>query len=143
MNEVLPSSGPDRDAALRDVSIPAICLLIYHSLGALFQVMSFGLHALGVSLAGMSQLKTPGADAFPALAGTAVMAATSGIGLVLYGLGIFGAIKLKKLESYGLAMTSAILAMLPCTSCCCVIGLGFGIWTLIVLNKPNVKQAFH
>jgi hypothetical protein len=56
---------------------------------------------------------------------------------------LLGALKMKKLESFGLAMTAAILAMIPCLSPCCILGLPFGIWALVVLNKPEVKSAFH
>lgn len=55
---------------------------------------------------------------------------------------IMGALKMKSLQSYGLAMTSSILAMIPCLSCC-IIGLPIGIWSIVVLSKPEVKSAFH
>jgi hypothetical protein len=66
------------------------------------------------------------------------------VGLVLGGVCIFASTKLRKLESYGLVMTATILSMVPCfSSCCCVINLGIGIWIIVVLNKPEVKSAFH
>lgn len=55
---------------------------------------------------------------------------------------ILGALKMKKLQSHGLAMTASILAMVPCLSACCP-GLPIGIWALIVLNNPEVKAAFR
>lgn len=55
----------------------------------------------------------------------------------------YGAWRMKELKSYGLAMTAAILAMIPCfTSCCCLLGLPVGIWALIVLLDKDVKAAF-
>jgi hypothetical protein len=50
---------------------------------------------------------------------------------------------MRKLESFGLCMTASILAMIPCLSPCCILGLPFGIWALVVLNKPEVKSAFQ
>ena len=47
-----------------------------------------------------------------------------------------------KLRSRGLAMTAAILAMIPCFSPCCLLGLPFGIWALVVLSKPEVQSQF-
>jgi predicted Zn finger-like uncharacterized protein len=38
--------------------------------------------------------------------------------------------------------TACILAMIPCVNCC-ILGLPFGIWGLVVLNKPEVKDAFR
>ncbi len=57
---------------------------------------------------------------------------------------IFGSLKMMKLQSRGLAMATAIVSMIPClTGCCCVLGLPFGIWALVVLNKPEVKSSFR
>ena len=56
---------------------------------------------------------------------------------------LIGALKMKKLESYGLAMTASILAMLPFVSPCCILGLPFGIWAIVALGKPEVKSAFE
>ena len=53
---------------------------------------------------------------------------------------LIGGIKMKKLESYGLAMTASILAMIPGMSC--ILALPFGIWSLVVLLRPEVKAAF-
>ena len=65
------------------------------------------------------------------------------LGLIVAAVIIIGALKMKKLESHGLAMTASILAMIPCLSSCCLIGLPVGIWCVVVLVKPEVKSAFH
>lgn len=62
--------------------------------------------------------------------------------LVLGGITFFGGLKMKNLESYGLAMAASIIAIIPCFGSCCCIGIPIGIWSLIVLNKPEVKSAF-
>ena len=54
---------------------------------------------------------------------------------------LFGAIKMMRLEKRGLALAACIIAMLPC-QCCCLFGLPFGIWGLVMLNKPEVKSQF-
>ncbi len=64
------------------------------------------------------------------------------VGLIFNGVVIWGALQMRQLKSFGLAMTSAILVMLPCAGCCCLLGLPIGIWTLTILNKPEVKSAF-
>jgi phage FluMu protein Com len=63
-------------------------------------------------------------------------------GIVLYGVVMAGAIQMKQLQSYGLAVTASILAMLPCSGCC-IIGLPIGIWALVVLCDPSVRAAFR
>jgi hypothetical protein len=66
---------------------------------------------------------------------------TDVVGLAVFVLVIIGALRMKALRSYGLAFGISILAMLPC-QCCCVLGLPFGIWALVVLSKPEVKSQF-
>ena len=53
-----------------------------------------------------------------------------------------GAMKMKSVEGYGLAMTSAIIACIPLcpNECCCA--TPFGIWALVVLLNADVKRAF-
>lgn len=50
--------------------------------------------------------------------------------------------KMDRLESHNLALIAAIVAMVPCVSPCCCIGLPVGIWAVIMLGKPEVKGAF-
>lgn len=51
--------------------------------------------------------------------------------------------KMRALESFPLVVTGAILAIVPCLSPCCCIGIPVGIWVLVVLFKPEVKSAFR
>ena len=53
-----------------------------------------------------------------------------------------GALKMKNLSGSGWARAAAILAMIPCVSGCCLLGLPIGIWTLMVLSNRDVKRAF-
>ena len=68
----------------------------------------------------------------------------AGFAVLLNILVIVGAVKMKNLESWGLALTAAILAVIPCiSSCCCILEIPFGIWALVVLNDPAVRAAFR
>jgi len=65
-----------------------------------------------------------------------------GVVSALVGLGVLlGGLQMMRLRSRGLALTGAILAMVP-VSPFCLLGLPFGIWALVVLRKPEVKAAF-
>jgi hypothetical protein len=68
---------------------------------------------------------------------------TAAIGLLIAGLLIYAAMEMKKLKQWGLAVAASILAMVPCISPCCIIGLPMGIWALVILMKDEVKAAFH
>jgi hypothetical protein len=65
------------------------------------------------------------------------------VALVVGGVILYGALKMKELESFGLAVTASVLAMLPWISPCCCIGLPMGIWSLVVLLNERVKSEFH
>jgi hypothetical protein len=58
------------------------------------------------------------------------------------GFVLFGAIQMLQLRNRTVAFIATIAAMLPC-QCCCLLGLPFGIWALIVLNKPEVKKCYR
>ncbi|MCA9119786.1 MAG: hypothetical protein H6822_34740 [Planctomycetaceae bacterium] len=59
-----------------------------------------------------------------------------------YGIVVFGAMRMKQLKSYPLAIAASILAMLPC-SACCILGLPVGIWSLVVLCNRDIRKAFR
>jgi hypothetical protein len=56
---------------------------------------------------------------------------------------LFGAIKMRRCESYPFAIAASIIVMIPCISPCTVLGLPFGIWALLVLSDGSVKAAFR
>ena len=63
---------------------------------------------------------------------------------VLALLTIFGGISMMRLRRFGLAVTGAIVAAIPCISPmgCCLIGEVVGIWALVVLFNTDVNLAF-
>jgi hypothetical protein len=51
-------------------------------------------------------------------------------------------VQMMKLQNWGLCATGSVLAMLNIGSCCCVVGLPVGIWSLMVLMSPEVMTIF-
>ncbi len=132
-------AAPSAAAATEQINGPAIGLMVVAILGFVLQAISLVLNLVGTSFLATQQANQPWANMFSGAVGV-----VSGIvGLLVSGLIYYGAMKMKKLESYGLAMTASIVAMIPCISPCCLIGLPIGIWALVVLSKPEVKSAFH
>lgn len=64
------------------------------------------------------------------------------LALILSLVTLLAGVRMLQRKSYGLVMTGVILGMLPCTCCCCT-GLPFGIWALVVLSDPEVKNSFR
>lgn len=56
---------------------------------------------------------------------------------------LVGGISMNNLKSLGMARMGAIVACVPCVGPCCLLGIPFGIWALIVLNNPDVNRSFE
>ena len=132
-----PTAGT---AGAEQVNGPAMGLIVVAILGALAQAAGLIMHLAGAATHASSQM--PNAAWVNMFSGT--IGVVSGvIGLLMSAVVLLGALKMKKLESYGFAMAASIIAMVPCVSPCCLLGLPIGIWALVVLMKPEVKSAFH
>jgi hypothetical protein len=56
---------------------------------------------------------------------------------------LVGGVKLIRLSGRGFPIAGSVIAMIPCTvGCCCLLGLPAGLWSLVVLTRPDVKAAF-
>jgi hypothetical protein len=55
---------------------------------------------------------------------------------------ITGAIAMLRLRIHKLALAGSILALIPAISPCCLLGVPFGVWGIVVLNDNKVKRAF-
>lgn len=133
-----------REQALRAVKGPAIALIVTASIGLLYYAASGLITLLGGGA--MFQQPVP-PDLPPQIRGfiEGMQGPFAGaINLVIACINafvIFGAIKLMRLQSFSIAMVACVVAMLPC-QCCCLLGLPFGIWALVVMNKPHIKKWF-
>jgi len=125
-----------REYALGRVSGPATALIVA---GALYLVGSLG--ALFIGIVAPLAEPDPAMPREQLVLGAAVWLGIGVVGLALSIVMMVGGVKMKNLRSYGLAMTSAILALLP-IHCCCLIGLPIGIWALVALSDVHVRGAF-
>jgi hypothetical protein len=139
----MPLGSYSTSAATDQVNGPAIGLIITGALNIILALVRGGMMLAGFGLGAFRG--TGNADAEKMLAG---FMGTFGIASCVIGvLGgvfiLFGGIKMRKLESYGLCMAASIVAMIPCLSVCCPLGLAIGIWSLVILSKAEVKSLFH
>ncbi len=142
------ASGADSAARARAVQMvngPAIGLIVAMVLGIALSVFGIVFHLQGRSWGRPPPMMNPEAERmynlFHQFGGT--LGAVAGIISIAIGLFVLlGALKMQKLSNHGLAMAAAIVAMIPCFSPCCLLGLPFGIWALVMLNKPEVRSQF-
>jgi hypothetical protein len=143
-----PDAG--RARALSEISGPAIGLMVTAGLGIANGLFSLAAVMFGFAVGNFNRMHTPRFQGESPEMARFLQMLQSGAGgvagsFVHIALGIFilfAALKMKKLESHGLAVAASILALVPCCSPCCCVGIPLGIWALVVLNKSEVKGYF-
>jgi hypothetical protein len=125
--------GIDRDRARSEVFWPAVGLMTTAVIGLLV-----GALVLIFGIVEVDDAQTPDEKihALRSLIQGPIAIASS---IVI----LFGGYSMMQLKNHGLATTSAVLALVPCTSPCCVIGLPIGVWSMVVLTKMEIKRAFR
>jgi hypothetical protein len=139
------------ERARRQVKGPAIGLLVAGILACLTSpsvvvlVATFNLRMVSSESHAYKEGVVPPTahDEFSILAAIAIILALSLVPVLLSSLMIYGAVKMKRLEAYGMAIAGSILAILsPSNLICFPIILPLGIWALVVLSQRDVRAAF-
>jgi Ca2+/Na+ antiporter len=127
--------------ASRQVSGPATGLLVTGIIGAFFAALTLIASIVGMSIAPFIRDEIP--ERYAEFWEGSVGAASSVVGLAVAAFIIFAALKMRELKQWELCLAASIVAMIPCISPCCILGLPIGIWALVVLLRPEIKEAFH
>ncbi|MHA7628663.1 hypothetical protein [Corallococcus sp. M7] len=141
-----PDFNPSRAKAAQDLSVPAILMLVLAGLSFLYSLVSMLTPVDTERLASFfdnPDMPQQWKDAVMWMLTPLGRVVTTVPGLVFNALVAFGAWKMKNLQSYGWSMAAAILCCIPCCGPCSCLSLVPGIWSLIVLNRPDVKAAFR
>ncbi len=121
---------------------PAIFMLILSVLGLCGSLLGAAAALFQLSLPGLMHMPQREAHLEGLLALCFSLPANC-LGCLASVVSLLGALQMLKLKSYGLAMTAAILMLLPCGQCCCLLNIAAGVWALVVLSRPEVRTAFH
>jgi hypothetical protein len=137
-----PPLPPSPD--LQKLTLPAIGLIVTGGLNAITAILLLvsGLARLANNTTSTVHLDND-AQRLGYLVGTFVGYGAGVASILLAPVLIAGGIAMLRGKSLGLARAAAILAMIPVTSCCCVVGIPIGIWTLLILKKPAVEAYFR
>jgi len=135
-----PSRGGGGGSASAEVQSPATGLMVTGIIGGVFALLGLLMNIFG---AGLGTMMEEGQEQFVQMLSGGLGIVQSLIGLVVAGFIFYAAQQMKNLENWGLAMGGSIVAMVPCVSPCCIIGLPIGIWCVVVLNKDYIKNAFR
>jgi len=141
----VPAENGEREAALQRIKGPAIGLKVTAIIGLALVALGFVINIatlMGYQIIPQQPMTDPQMQKVFSGLGGGLGIVQGVVGAVIGVIVLIGAGKMQKLESYQFSVTAAIVAMIPCVSPCCFLGLPFGIWALTVLNKPEVKSHF-
>ncbi len=127
--------------ASRQVSGPATGLLVTGIVGAFFAVVTLIGSIVGMGIAPFIRDEIP--DRYLEFWEGSMGAASAVVEIAVAAFIIFAALKMKELRQWELSLAASIVAMIPCISPCCILGLPIGIWALVVLLRPEIKAAFQ
>ncbi len=133
-----PMMAANPAAAQQMVNGPAIFMMILAITMILLQLLGAVLNLAGGAIA--ADLPPEIRDKI--LAQGALGLVQNAVIIIVNIIILIGSIKMKKCQSHGLAMAASILCILCDWGCCCL-GIGAGIWGIVVLSKPEVKAVFR
>lgn len=126
------------------VKLPAIGLLIAGIINGAFAfaLLISGIFRLIAFQNGLEKLPANEAERIGFYIGSFGGYGIALITLVVSPIIIIGAIQMIRGQKYGLSKAAAILAIIPFTACCMIVGAPIGIWAYIVLNQSDVRAFF-
>jgi len=115
--------------------IPAVFLII---LSTVYILPTFIVLPLSIYMAvSLDESAPPGASArMAALLAASIMMLAASVAIII------GATGMLRMKGYRGAMTAAIISSIPMFSPCAVAGIPFGIWAIILLVNPEVRNRF-
>lgn len=143
-----------REAARQAVRAPAIALLVTGIIGLAFNLIGLGT-VIYVLAAGPDAMLDQMERVFPPGQLQDAMKETwspeglrQNLVMTVLFLGVcvvicIAAVQMLRLRVYWLALAGCVLAMVNIENCCCMLGLPIGIWALVMLLQPGVRNSFE
>jgi predicted Zn finger-like uncharacterized protein len=121
------------------LTAPALCLLVTAILAFALDLGGALLFAIRPDmLKKQLDIFNPGGPDVPAQLPIALNIAFAALSLVL----ILGSTQMLRMKMYPVAIATCLLSMVNLENVCCCAGIPFGIWGLVILLRPEVRDAF-
>lgn len=133
------AAPPQREKAPGSLLAPAMALIAVAGIGLAFSGFNFALSF------GEAQIDPNAPEMVRELQRGSVgpvATAIQGIFALVNLFIIICGVQMMKLQSWGMGVAGSVLAILNIGSCCCVVGLPVGIWSLAVLMSPEIISMF-
>lgn len=128
--------------AQQEVNAPAILLMVVALVAVGGGLLGLALDAFLIASGAVAQLEAVNDGPISESTQITVRIIWGAILIMASCFVFYGALQMKQLKNYQIARSAAIVAAIPCLGPCCLLGIPFGVWALIVLNKPVVQKAF-
>jgi hypothetical protein len=124
------------------IKAPAVALIVVGSLGVVMSIVN-----VAIAVTAPPPVIDPNDPPFiqglrRGQVGPVAITIQSGF-IVYNSVIIAGAVQMLRFRTWALGLVASIMAMINIGTCCCVIGLPIGIWSLIILLQQDVKKAFE
>jgi hypothetical protein len=136
-----PPGYDPRQAVKGKVMAPAIALMVVAGLGLVLTIYNTLTALVGQPPPIDPNLPPVMQEVLKNSHGTQA-AVIQGIFVVVNIIILAGAVQMLRMRMRPFAIGASVLAMLNIGSCCCILGLPIGIWSLVVLMGNDVANAF-
>ncbi len=130
-----------QEAAKEQVALPAMLLMAFAGLWIAVLVVMMGFNIVLLVTGKAAELGRPG-EPFPHATMVVIRMIWNALMIVTSSFVLYGGWQMHKLRSRTMAQVAAVLSVIPCIAPCYCGGLPFGIWALVVLGKPEVRDGF-
>jgi hypothetical protein len=131
---------PERERAPGSLLMPAMALIAVAVLGLACSGISF---LMTFGEAHVDPTAPPLAQDIQRGAVGPMATALQGGFILLNVFIIICSMQMMKLQNWGLAVAGSCVAMINLGSCCCVLGIPVGLWSLSVLFTPDIMTMFR
>jgi hypothetical protein len=76
------------------------------------------------------------------ITGLIISFGAAGVLLVVKGFILLGAVQMARMRMYPIAMAAAILQIVTCSPCW-IVDTPIAVWALVILVRPEVREAFY
>ncbi len=132
--------GPQGTNVSGKVVPPGIALIVCGILGILFGLFDLAMRIFNLSTGGLDNFGGPREAVVIGAIGGGVLDLVIVVCQIIVAVGGYYMMKQRNIS---LARSAAVISCVPCISTCCLLGIPFGIWALIVLADPMVKKSFR
>lgn len=134
-----PAENPDAKAVVQG---PAISLIVVSLIALIVGTLALVIDAILIFTGVVAKLEVMNEGSISVYTKVAVRGIWGVVLIFASSFVLYGAMQMRKMRSFDTVRAAALVAMIPLLGPCCILGIPFGIWALVVLGKPGVKEAF-